>query len=371
VTSVSEPEEGMVGRIPVRNLWFLMLYASDLARFPAKFKAMTEEAPAELPDLIARLLLRAARERLRRHLTRNYTARSGILSRVRGRINVLPTETSQLLSKGQIGCTYHELTVDIPRNRLIRAAFERLRRIVKNPELARDCRVMARQLGEMGINATAPSAQDLAKEQFGRNDSQDQLMIALARLVFEMALLTEEAGARSLYAPNREERWVRQLFEKAVFGFAQFELSKLGWDVKHGQILKWQFSGDDILPRMVTDIVLDSPAGQRLVIDTKFTSVMTVNQFGGESFKSNYVYQLYAYLRSQEGLDPAWDKASGMLLHPTVDDALNERVVVQGHSMRFATIDLRLPAVKIREELLLLLKESGEGNGTVSMGGPS
>jgi hypothetical protein len=37
-------------------------------------------------------------------------------------------------------------------------------------------------------------------------------------------LPTEESGPTALVAPDREETWVRRLFEKAVLGFAQVEL---------------------------------------------------------------------------------------------------------------------------------------------------
>ena len=71
-----------------------------------------------------------------------------------------------------------------------------------------------------------------------------------------------------------------------------------------------------ILPRMVTDIVLDTPQeGRRVVVDTKFSSILASRRFGGSGLKSNYLYQMYAYVRSQEGLDPRWDKATGLFLH--------------------------------------------------------
>ena len=57
-----------------------------------------------------------------------------------------------------------------------------------------------------------------------------------------------------------------------------------------------------ILPRMVTDILLDPPnGGRRLIVDTKFSSILESRRFGGASLKSDYLYQMYAYLRSQEG----------------------------------------------------------------------
>ena len=57
------------------------------------------------------------------------------------------------------------------------------------------------------------------------NDSADRNMIALSELAFDLAPLpTEDPGTTALAAPNREEVWVRRLFEKAVLGFARVEL---------------------------------------------------------------------------------------------------------------------------------------------------
>lgn len=37
------PSERRIGRIPVRNLWLLMLYASDLTRVGDAFNAVTDD----------------------------------------------------------------------------------------------------------------------------------------------------------------------------------------------------------------------------------------------------------------------------------------------------------------------------------------
>ncbi len=187
-------------------------------------------------------------------------------------------------------------------------------------------------------------------------------MIALARLAFDLALPTEDAGATPLVAANREEAWVRRLFEKAVLGFARFDLEPLGWSVRGSVPLKWQLSCaspqiDTILPGMVTDIVIDAPdASGRLVIDTKFTSILGVGRFGDTSLKSGYLYQMYAYLRSQEGSNPRWNTSAGLFLHPAVGSQLYEHVTIQGHPIAFATVDLAGSAMSIRNELRRIIR---------------
>ena len=253
-----------------------------------------------------------------------------MVRRVRGRINILTTESRQLLSRGEVFCRYEELTVDTPRNRLVRAALELMARLVRNNELIRQCRALASTLGRAGVGGWRPSRAELAAEQIGRNDAADRFMVALARLAFDLALPTENAGTTALVAPDREEAWVRRLFEKAVLGFARVELEPLGWCVRGSIPLEWQFSSDSaglatILPRMVTDIVLDAPnTDRRLVIDTKFTSVLGNGRFGEASLKSGYLYQMYAYLRSQEGRGLRWDTAAGLFLHPAIGSLFHE-----------------------------------------------
>lgn len=58
---------------------------------------------------------------------------------------------------------------------------------------------------------------------------------------------------------------------------------------------------DKILSSMKTDIIIDNlDLGQRTIIDTKFNAVLTRGWYRHETLRSSYIYQMYAYLRSQE-----------------------------------------------------------------------
>ena len=350
-----------VGRIPVRNLWLLMLYASDLTRFKGRFNALVEADSEDLPDLVAHLLSSAVEHRLKRNLTCGYRDRRMILTRVRGRIDILQTETRQLLSRGEVFCRFEDLTIDTPRNRLVRGALELMARLVQSKELAHRCRSLALNLGRAGVGGSRPSRADLAIDRIGRNDEADRFMVALAQLAFDLALPTEESGPKTLVSPDKEEGWVRRLFEKAILGFARVELEPLGWRVRGSIPLQWQVSSRsdglrEILPIMKTDIILDRPdGGGRTIVDTKFSSILQSRRFGSDGLKSDYLYQMYAYIRSQEGVAACPDETSGLFLHPAIDRTLSEYAVIQGHSIIFATVDLQDSASMIRRELRAIL----------------
>jgi len=199
----------------------------------------------------------------------------------------------------------------------------------------------------------------MSLDRFGRNDSDDRYMLAAAKLAFDLSLPTETVGSSALALPEREVTWVRRLFERAIGGFYDVVLSPKGWRVRCGGILNWQIEGktpgiDQILPAMRTDVVLHhSESGRRIVIDTKFTSIVTAGWYREETLRSGYVYQIYAYLRSQVGRgDDLADSAMGVLLHPSVGRVVDETVKIQGQCFRFVTVDLASSSREIRAQLL-------------------
>ena len=142
----ADPTVGLVGQIPVRNLWLLMLYASNLFRQMDGGPSAVEENPEDIPDLVACILAHQVERRIRRNLSYGYRPREAVLGRVRGRIDLLDTERHQLLDRGRVACRFTELTIDTARNRLVRSALETISRIVRSAELAHRCRSLASSL---------------------------------------------------------------------------------------------------------------------------------------------------------------------------------------------------------------------------------
>lgn len=361
----AEVSTGTVSGIPIRNIWLLMLYASRLYRqMDHTDRCRIEDNPDEIADIVATILVRAVERRLRRNLSFHFCQRDDRLRRVRGRIDMLETERHQLLSRGQVACRFDELTINTPRNRYVRAALTRLADVVgaSNPDLARTCRAGAATLERMGVVGGKPGKTDGPVDQFGRHDSDDRLMVSAARLAFDLALPTEQAGRHWMPTPDRDQIWMRRLFEAAVAGFYDFVLPRPDWSVRAQTNICWTLDDatdgmNAILPGMRADVVLDDHrCGQRFVIDTKFTSIIKSGFYGKERLSSDYVYQIYAYLRSQEGRgDPLADSATGIMLHPAVGQSINESATIQGHKIQFVTVDLSAMSAQFRATLLDLV----------------
>ena len=364
----SGEEAGLIGRIPVRNVWLLMLYASHLLRYlDAGEKKGAEENPDDIADLAAEILAREVRRRMKRNLGFGYRRREAVLGRVRGRIDLLRTERGRLLERAKVACRFEEMTIDTPRNRFVHAALEKIAGAVHDRELSRECRSLSTALRRLGVSEERPGRSEVSVYRFGRHDTDDRRMVFAARLAFNLALPTEAPGAAIPFLPVRDIHWIRNLYEKSVAGFYEVVLSGKGWRVRPGETLRWPTEKETpgirrILPSMKTDIVLEHAGrGRRVVIDTKFTSIVTAGRYREETLRSDYIYQIYAYLRSQEGGGkPFADVSEGILLHPSVGgEMINEAVVIQGHEIRFATVNLAAGAGEIRRQLLNVIGDGG------------
>jgi len=350
--------------VPIRNLWMLLVYASGLARFLESADVALDEDPADLPELLARLLIVVVERRLRRNLSRAYQPCEAVRTRVRGRIDWLRTEAEQQLSRGRIACRFEALTNDIPRNRLVRYALEVIGVRLSHEELARRCHLLAEDLARLGVSANPPSRAEITREQITRNDDDDRLMLFISRLALDLALPGEAVGDVRVPRLDRDEALLRKIFEQAVAGLYRYELhGQDGWTIHSQKRLHWPIESPtsrviDLLPSMNADIILEKAPERRIVLDTKFTGMLTRHPYRGDSLKSAYLYQLFCYLRSQVGGgDHYADRAEGLLLHPVLDQEIDEAVTIQGHRIRFATVDLRRSSTEVRQRLLDLVAE--------------
>lgn len=341
--------------IPVRNLWFLLVHASGLARMLDRAEGGVD-GDAEVPDLLAMLLAEAVERRLHRGLGRGYVGRTAALSRVRGRIDWLETESRQQLLRGRITCRFQDLTFDRARNRLARAALNALAVRVAKPELRARLRDLDRSLEAWGVGAERPSRAALLADMPARRETDDRLMVESARLALDLVLPSEAEDRGAVTRLSRDEHLLRKIFEAGIAGYLRHHLDRRdGWSVRPQRSLSWQASEATpglgaILQGMVADIVLERGA-RRIVVDTKFTTMLTRGRFDREVLKNDHIFQLYAYLRSQEGLSPLADSAEGLLLYPALGSEQSESVLINGHRLRFASIDLSQPSLALGEKI--------------------
>ncbi|CCD88395.1 conserved protein of unknown function [Bradyrhizobium sp. ORS 285] len=342
--------------IPIRNLWMLLVYASELADFRDQCLVDTDD-DLELVDILGRLLAKVTERRLRSNLSRGYRRISAVIPRVRGRIDWFATLSNSHLERGRLACRFEELSFDIPRNRLVRCALIVIAGRVRNQHLASNCLRLSDDIGRLGVAASLPSKQDIAGDTIAGHQTEDRLLVNTAQLVFAGVLPSEVSGETRLSKLARDEILLRKIFERAVAGFYRHELhASDGWKVRVQRHQDWPLepnsSGDvTLLPGMRPDIILRQGNHHRIVLDTKFTNILTRGMSAAEKFKSANIYQIYAYLRSQAERGSLYAKTEGILLYPSVDEEIDEAFHIQGHIIRFVTVNLALKPTEIMKRL--------------------
>lgn len=353
--------------IPIRNLWHMLLYAWDVLPRNALHSWImtgTESAPT-LDALLASMLVELMRGRLRIGLGGNYVKGEGPLQAVRGRIDFSESLKQRTFERGEAYCEFQTYNANEPRNQIIRTTLARLAQAGKfGPEtdatkaLRHNLRRLARDLD--GVDLIELSLDNIHRQLRGRSDNDYRLMLAICQLVLRRQMPMESEGSTALPRMDRDALVLHHIYERFVANFYRMHLS--GWTVAAQQRLEWheKFTSQ-YLPSMVPDLVLQNKSsGQLIVLDTKFTAhSLAENQWGKAVFDSSHLYQLYAYLRSQEHLSEAHRGAAGILLYPAVHDTLSERIELQNHVIRVECVDLSASWPDVEAALINLIENGG------------
>ncbi len=341
--------------IPVRNLWHMLLYAWEETHLIDRWSAEVDSAPS-LDALLASVLAGMVEQRIRIGLGRDYRDQDELLRGIRGRVDFTRTIRQMALQQGQVHCHFQIFDADVPKNRIIRSTLLKVAQVANFGPHRRRAKELRHRIGRLvqdlaQIQLIEVKPQTVRRQLESRDDRDYQIMLRICELLLRRLMPTRETGDQSLPDLDEDQMTIYQIFEKFVARFYRQNLK--GWSVRPQQHFTWPATEPSaFLPIMKPDLVLKHRATQKLVIlDTKFTAKSLTNR---DRFQTSHLYQLYAYLRSQEHLGSEYQSATGVLLYPTVARELHEQVEIQGHKMFWQTIDLAKPWTQIEEDLIAI-----------------
>jgi 5-methylcytosine-specific restriction enzyme subunit McrC len=359
--SFKNPIEFTEYGIPIRNLWHMLLYAwNEVPLQPGWVLEAVEEAPT-LDALLAAILLKLMQQRLRIGLGHDYVEKQGVIRGLRGRIDFAETLKHRSLDQSQLICEFQGYSANSLKNQIIRSTIARLVKIgqfgpetASAKELQQKLRRLLRDLDGIDIIELTPEL--VRRHALARNDHDYRLMLAICDLIVQRTMPAGQEVGTVVPVLDREELVLYNIYERFVANFYRIHLA--GWEVSAQKRLDWHArASSERLPLMVPDLVLQEKSSQRVImIDTKFTAHSLVeNRWGKPEFDSAHLYQLYAYLKSQEHLSQAHSQAAGILLYPALQARLSERIELQDHVMRIESVDLAAPWQDIERQLLDLI----------------
>lgn len=348
--------------IPIRNVWHMLLYAWKEYPMQSHINMLDVENAPTLDALFANVLSRLIQQRMRIGLGRGYVPASGKLQSIRGRVNFSKSIKETSYAHGEADCDFQQYSINEPRNQVIRSTLMRLVQAgVFGPdqtdaeELRHRLRWLVRNLGTVEtIELNPESIRRLALTQ---NDNDYRLMLSVCEMIALRQMPLEGEGTHPLPHVEHDVLILHRVYERFVANFYRMHLK--GWDVHAQNRLDWHAQEtNEHLPSMVPDLLLEKNASGRIIIlDTKFTaSSLVENQWGKPVYDSSHIYQLYAYLRSQEEVSAGHRNAEGILLYPAVNAHLSERIELQGHVIRIESVDLAAEWEEVERQLLELIR---------------
>lgn len=360
--TATEPlaEEATTAGIPIRNLWYMLLYAWNEVFLKNQWQAEIETSPS-LDALLASILANLVQQRLRIGLGRSYTNEARLLRGIRGRVDFTASLKRLAFENGQAHCRYQTYSHNVPKNQIVCTTLSRLVQTgqfgtdrLRANEIRHRLRRLVRELP--GIDLIELKVDFIRRQQLGRNDADYRLMLAIGDLILQRQMPTETAGSHKLPRLDRDVLTLYRIYERFVANF--YKLQLLEWIVTSQVRLSWHMGKtSNYMPMMSPDLVLHHrTTGRMVVLDTKFTANSLIStRWGNYVFDSSHLYQLYAYLRSQEHVSDSHRYASGILLYPTVRESLSETIELQGHQIHLVTVSLSQPWEEIESELLDLI----------------
>ena len=340
----------MTYQIPIRNLWHMLLYAWNDYSITSQITLSDVEESPTLDALLASMLAKLIRQRLRIGLGRGYTNLKGVIKGIRGKINFPESLRRNSFEQGQAFCEFYQYQINIPKNQIIRSTLVQL--IQNKNALSNELRLLAKSLD--GIDLIQLNYDLIRRTGLDENDRDYKLMLAICELIHQRNLPMDASGDNKLPTLNRDELTLHLIYEKFVANF--YRLNLTGWHVTAQKHLTWHEAfPNPLLPKMKPDLVLqEKSTGNVLVLDTKFTANSLIkNQWGKIEFDSSHLYQVYAYLKTQEHLSEKHRQAVGILLYPSVHEkVLSETVQLQDMTIRVESVDLSAEWQEIESRLI-------------------
>ncbi len=352
----------MVMPIPIRNLWYLLLYAwGETPKSPYWAMIDTEDAPA-IDGMLASVLVRLMQQRIRIGLNRNYMPQQREIAGIRGRVQFADSIRQRSFERNRAVCAFDEYTIDSPENQIILSTLTWLSHAGelgverhKATALRHQLRQTIHLMRDVRRIALTPARIQRSLQQ--RQDRDYHIMLSICAYLLQRRMPNEAAGDTRFQALPHDDLRLYAIFEKFVANFYRYHLTD--WNVNPQKTLTWPTAEHPNLPTMRPDLVLQHHHSQRMIVlDTKFTAnSLRTNHYGTERFDSSHLYQMYAYLRTQDQVSPQHASAKGILLYPTVARQLSETLTMDTHEFLLTCVDLAAEWREIEAQLLGLMNE--------------
>lgn len=324
-----------------------------------EYENIAAEEFENIHSLFAAILAKGIGKQIKQGLFRDYINFQKSAASVKGKINIQGSIQNILSRKRVLTCEYDELSENNIFNQILKTTVMLL---LNHENVQPDSKSVLKKemLFFSNVDLIDPVSIRWSGIRFHKNNSTYRMLIILCQFIIEGMLLTTDSGEYRLASFLNEQR-MNRLFEKFILEYYIKEwptikaaASQVPWSLDDGM--------SEMLPVMQTDVSLQKN-NTVLIIDAKYYSRTTQNNFGKNTIHSNNLYQIFTYVKNRDyqfGDKP--HKVSGMLLYAKTDENIIPDNVYQmhGNQITVRTLDLSMDFSEIRKQLDSIAKEHFE-----------
>ena len=340
-----------MANILVNNIYYMLTYAFQVLN-QLDYDQISPESFENVQDLFAAILAKGIAQQLKQGLHREYINITENLPVLRGKLDFSGTMKNRVQNIKKLTCEYDELSENNIFNQILKTTVNLL---MKEKSVREDSKIALKKemLFFSNVDEIEPARIRWDMLRFHRNNQSYRMLLSICQFVLEGLLLTTEKGEVKLAQFLDEQRMCR-LYEKFILEFYRKEVpevkasaSKIEWQLDDGV--------STLLPTMQSDIMLKRE-NKTLIIDAKYYSHATQEQFGKHTLHSNNVYQIFSYVMNEDVGNTG--KVAGMLLYAKTDEEIfpDTDVVIMNHKISAKTLDLNCDFKAISAQLKNIAK---------------
>lgn len=318
------------------------------------YKNIETEQFDNVGELCAAILAKGVALQLKRGLGKEYITQTEALASLRGKVDIAVSIKSQSMLRKQLVCDYDEFTVNSYMNRILKSTMELLIR----SDISKIRKQELRKLLIFFADVAPLNIYDINWQlQYNRNNQSYRMLVSICYLVVKGLLQSNTSGGTKLMDFLDEQRMCH-LYEKFILEYYRKEHPELTASASQ---ISWQLDDDfsSMLPVMQSDIML-SKGNTVLIIDAKYYSHTTQEQYGTHTLHSGNLYQVFTYVKNKDssyGEQP--HEVSGMLLYAKTEESIqpNQIYHMSGNKISVRTLDLNQSFSEICKQLEQIVTE--------------
>ncbi len=339
--------------IRIQNIYYMLAYAFQVLSGQG-YKNLAMEEFHNTGELMAAILIKGIGNQVKQGLSKEYIPRREFMTSLRGKIDISESAKTLKMLQRQMVCSYDDFSVNSYMNRVIKSTVLVLLKSDISKERKKSLRKLMVFFGEV-------KPIDLRKinwhMRYDRNNQTYRMLISICYLVVKGLLQAQKDGKTKLM-DFLDEQKMHRLYEKFILKYYRREFPQLKANPSQ---IAWQLDDDvlDMLPTMQTDIML--VRGEKtLIIDAKYYSCTTHQQYGSHTLHSGNLYQIFTYVKNKAAaMKENPQNVAGLLLYAKTDETItpDQTYSMSGNRISVETLDLNQDFAEIKTHLDRIVEE--------------